>query len=307
MSEKEIIHPLSRLQNEVQALREEICALKGKSPEGLSELRGMLRRRGLDSFRENPDQHLLFPPTFSGEQKERFYTLFKRYSFRLFLREILSRKEVFRVSDVARFSCNETGRKYLSSLVDMRLVEAGEGRRYRLRPLPTTSLGPTLEWFIAEILRKEFSCPTLYGLRCKGTRYGGDYDVVAAMEGRLVYVEVKSSPPKHIDGDEVHSFWERLQDLIPNLALFLVDTELRLKDKIVPLFEAEQFARSYRREEPFSSIERIVDEIFFVPPGIYLLNSKKSIPRNIAVCFKHHFTSAPTPSPGKELLGARTD
>jgi len=305
MSEKKIFHLLGHLQKEIQALREDIQSLKEARPEGLSELRGMLRRRGLDPYRENPVHHLLFPPTFSQEEKEQFYELFSKYSFRLFLREILSRKGIFRVAEVVRFSSQETGRKYLHSLIDLGLVDPAEGRGYRLRSLPTTSLGPTLEWFIAETLWKKFSCFALYGLRCKGTRYGGDYDVIASMEGRLVYVEVKSSPPKNIEGDEVHEFLSRLRDLIPHLALFFVDTELRLKDKIVPLFEAEQLTQRVQDDGPPPSIQKIADEIFFAPPQIYILGSKRSIARNIAACLKHHFALPLRYLPEEGIPGGR--
>ena len=143
---------------------------------------------------------------------------------------------------------------------------------------------------MAQILHEEFYCPALYGLRCKGTRYGGDYDVVASMEGRLIYVEVKSSPPKNIEADEIHEFLARLYDLIPHVALFFVDTELRLKDKIVPIFEAEQFAQRSSENAPAPAPQKIADEIFFVPPRVYVLSSKRSIVRNMATCFKHHFT-----------------
>jgi hypothetical protein len=307
MSEKGILRLLRHLQEQVRNLSAEVSALRDGRPQQLSELRGMLRRRGLDPYRENPVHHLLFPPTFSKEEKEQFYELFKRYSFRLFLREILNRRKGFRISEVVRFSSPETSRKYLHSLIDLNLVEPLDGRSYRLRPLLTSSLGPTLEWFMAEVLRKEFSCPALYGLRCKGTRYGGDYDVIGTMEGRLFYIEVKSSPPKNIEGDEVHEFLSRLQDVVPHLAFFFVDTELRLKDKIVPIFEAEQFAQRSQRNEPSLPIQRIADEIFFVPPRIYILSSKRSIPKNIATCFKHHFTSPLIYSPEGELPGARTN
>jgi hypothetical protein len=305
MSQKEVICDLRQMQKEIQALREDVRALKEGRPEEFSELRGMLRRRGLDPYRENPVQHLLFPPTFTKEEKEKFYELFKRYSFRLFLREILLRKGGFRVPEVVRFSSPETGRKYLHSLIDLGLVEPAEGRSYHLRPLPTSSLGPTLEWFMAEVLRKEFSCPVLYGLRCKGTRHGGDFDVIASLEGRLVYMEVKSSPPKNIEGDEVHEFLSRLQDLIPHLALFFVDTELRLKDKIIPIFEAERFAQGSRDNGPSLPIQRLADEIFFAPPRIYILSSKRSIAKNIATCFKHHFTFPLSHSIGEGLPGGR--
>ena len=306
MPEKEIIRLLRKLQEQVRKLGADVHYMQDHRPQGLSELRGMLRRRGLNPYRENPVHHLLFPPTFSHEEKEQFYDLFKRYSFRLFLREVLNRKGGFRVSEVVRYSSPETGRKYLRSLRDLGLVEPFQGRVYRLRPLFTASLGPTLEWFMAELFRREFACPALYGLRCKGTRFGGDYDVIASMEGRLLYMEVKSSPPKNIEGDEVHEFVSRLEDLIPHLAFFFVDTELRLKDKIVPFFEAEQSAQRAWDQGAGLPVQRIADEIFFVPPRVYILSSKGSIARNIAACFKHHFTSPLLHSPEVGITAGRS-
>jgi len=305
MSRKEIFRLLGDLQKKVRAHSEELRSLKDGQTRGLSELRGMLRRRGLDLYRENPVHHLIFPSTFSQEEKEQFYDLFKKYSFRLFLREILSRRKGFRVSEVVRFSSRETGRKYLQSLIGLGLVESAERRYYRLRPPITTSLGPTLEWFVAEVLRKEFGCAALYGLRCKGTRYGGDFDVIASLEGRLVYIEVKSSPPKNIEGDEIHEFLGRLKDIIPHLALFFVDTELRLRDKIVPFFEAEQFACQDGGQGAMPPIHKIADEIYYAPPKVYILSSKRSIAKNIATCFQHHFTRSQDYSPEGEFSGKR--
>ncbi len=307
MPEEEIISILGRLQDQLQAFREDFQSFKEIVGQNLSELKGMLKRRSLDPYRENPIQHLLFPPSFTKGEREQFYELFKKYSFRLFLREVLNRKEGFRISEVVRYSSPETGRKYLRALLKLGLAESLHNRVYRLRPVATASLGPTLEWFVAELLRKEFACPALYGLRCRGTRYGGDYDVVASMEGRLVYIEVKSSPPKNIENNEVHEFYIRLEDLIPHLALFFVDTELRLQDKILPIFEAEQFALRSLKKDPSLSIVRIGDEIFFVPPRIYVLSSKKSIAKNIATCFRHHFTFPGFFSMGPGTCGGRAN
>jgi hypothetical protein len=305
MSEKEVVHLLRKLQEQVRKLSADVRSLQDGRPQGLSELGGMLRRRGLDPYRKNPVHHLLFPPTFSQEEKEQFYDLFKRYSFRIFLREVLNRKGGFRVSEVVRYSSPETGRKYLRSLMNLGLAEPLKGRVYRLHSIPTASLGPTLEWFMAEVLRREFACPAFYGLRCKGTRFGGDYDVVASLEGRLLYMEVKSSPPKNIEGDEVHEFVSRLEDLIPQLAFFFVDTELRLRDKIVPFFEAEQSAQRGGDQGVGLPIQRIADEIFFAPPRVYILSSKGSISRNIAACFKHHFTLPPIHRPEVGVAAGR--
>lgn len=284
-----MIRDLEHLQEEVRLLRADINALKGRDPRKIVALRGVLRRRGLDLFRQNPTQHLLFPPNFPAPRRDRFYKLFQKYSFRLFLREILIRKGRFRIAEVVRFSNVATGRRYLRSLMDLGLAEPVARHGYRLRHLSPPSLGPSLEWFLAEVLRKEFSCPAFYGLRCKGTRFGGDYDVLALVEGWLAYIEVKSSPPKNIEGGEIQAFLTRLQDLLPQIAFFFVDTELRLRDKIIPIFETELAAREAFPRGDLIPVEKIGDEIFLIPPRIYVLNSKGSIAKNIAICFRHSF------------------
>lgn len=290
MADKDIMRRLDHLEEEIRALGEKVSSFPGERIDRFIELKGVLLRRGLDPFRQNPTQHLFFPPSLSQDGKGKFYDLFKKYSFRLFLREILIRKGKFRVGEVVRFSTPETGRKYLRFLIDLQLAEPMGNSGYQLRHPSPSSLGPTLEWFMAEVLSREFACPALYGLRCKGSRYGGDYDVVTLLEGKLVYMEVKSSPPKNIEGDEVQSFLARLKDLLPHLALFFVDTELRLKDKIVPFFEAELLAQGFRYSGRPPVIQRIGEEIFFAPPTIYILSSKKSIAKNIGLCFRNHFT-----------------
>lgn len=304
MPVKTLEKSLNGLQKKVDELTSRLERVEGRQvAQGISELKGMLRRRGLDIFRFNPQSHLLLPPVRTEEVQTRFYDLFKKYSFRLFLREILIRGGPFRVTDVARYSSPDTGRRYLQALTEIGLVERLPGLDYRLLELSPTSLGPTLEWFMAEIFRNEFSCPALYGLRCKGTRFGGDFDVVSAMESRLIYMEVKSSPPKNIEGDEVHEFFGRLADLRPHLAFFFVDTELRLKDKIVPLFEAEGMAAGYPEPDGAGRAEKIGDEIFFLKPALYLFGSKRSIVGNMEVCFRHFFTAsagfAPAVRPGQ--------
>jgi len=62
-------------------------------------LRGYLKRRSLKVFKCDPDYGLL-PATLAGEKRNRFYDLMKRYSFRLFLREVIKRQDGFGKEDV---------------------------------------------------------------------------------------------------------------------------------------------------------------------------------------------------------------
>ncbi len=137
---------------------------------------------------------------------------------------------------------------------------------------------------MSEILQREFMAPALFNVRLQNTRHGGDYDVIALVSGHLVYVEVKSSPPRGVELPAVSAFLNRLGDLQPRLAVFLVDTELRMKDKIVELF-AEALAVDHEPAESYE-VERLVDEIFHIRHAVYLVNSRKGIYSNLRCCFR---------------------
>jgi hypothetical protein len=90
----------------------------------------------------------------------------------------------------------------------------------------------------------------------------------------------------------VAAFLNRLRDLQPHMAIFLVDTELRMKDKIVPLFAEALGAR----DEPSEShpVSRLINEIFHIPHGIYLVNSRKGIYSNLRLCFRDFLRAGKT-------------
>ena len=75
---------------------------------------------------------------------------------------------------------------------------------------------------------------------------GGDYDLIAKVDGSILYMEIKSSPPKQIYQNEISAFFDRVADLSPEISIFFVDTELRMKDKIVLMFE-EELKKEIRR------------------------------------------------------------
>jgi hypothetical protein len=177
--------------------------------------------------------------------------------------------------------------EYTGFLETVSTVKHLTGGRYSLNRPGITSFGPTLEWFVAQIFEREFACPAMFGVDFKETDVGGDYDVLTFWEGRLIYVEVKSSPPKSIEDQEITAFFARLHDLIPDVALFFNDTYLRMKDKVVEIFERE--IRKLPDDVAFSEgPEKIEDEIYHVGHRIYILNSKRDIVNNFRVCLRDH-------------------
>ena len=179
-------------------------------------------------------------------------------------------------------------------LKDARLVLQVDEALYRLAKRPIRSFGTTLEWLIAEVFTREFGADVLWGIRFSGTPHGGDYDVVAAMEGILVYVEIKSSPPKHVEQGEITSFLKRVRDLLPHLAIFFEDTELRMKDKIVPMFEAELGAPDPLAGTSGEPVERLERELFHVGHRIFIINAKRDLLTNLRRCFRDYLAHRPT-------------
>lgn len=148
---------------------------------------------------------------------------------------------------------------------------------FRLLPGPIKSFGSTLEWFVAEIFRREFAAEAIWGIRFKRPRIGGDYDLIAKVDGAIVYMEIKSSPPKQIYQNEISAFFDRTGDLSPEISIFFVDTELRMKDKIVLMFEEEYKKRTV--DPP--GVLRMEKELFQIQDKVFIINAKDSIAANI--------------------------
>jgi hypothetical protein len=113
---------------------------------------------------------------------------------------------------------------------------------------------------------------------------GGDLDVVAAGEGKLVVLELKSSPPKRLGEEEVGAFFDRLRALRPHVAIFAVDTALRLADKAIPLLAAALGRRStaaHNGASPFKTPRRVERDLWALTPHIYAVNAKPDLVANI--------------------------
>jgi hypothetical protein len=246
----------------------------------------MLLRRGLRVLEADPRDGLLLPDRVEQDVERPFYELTKKYSFRLFLRSAISLKEGFEVDDLLQYSTRDCVQGYIDVLLDMGIVGRGGESRFVLVVPPVTGFGPTLEWFVAHVFEREFDCPAMWGVKLADTKAGGDCDVIAEVENQFVYVEVKSSPPKHVTVNEVSTFLDRVEELKPNMAVFFEDTELRMKDKIVALFE-EALKNRFDGEVPEGLMpRRLVRELFKVGESVYIANSKPEIVLNLTLCLK---------------------
>ena len=234
----------------------------------------LLRQRGFEAAHRNGDALTFLPPSPTEADARAFYGLMKHYSFRLFLRDVIRFQGELDPDRLTHFVDAETAASYTAELERLGMLARANGRLL----LPSgriENFGATLEWFVARALALEFAIPALAGVQLLGSGSGGDYDVVGAMSGQVVYIETKSSPPKHIDDREVEVFLERLDDLKPDLAIFLVDTNLRMLDKVVAMFERYGV-------HP----ERLESEIFHAGHRLFVTNSKHELVSNLRTCLK---------------------
>jgi hypothetical protein len=201
--------------------------------------------------------------------------LFHKYSFRLLLRDVIKHQKLFTLEQVTRYATPSITKEYLDYLLSIRLIKK-KANAYALAKGPITSFGVTLEWYIAEIFKREFGSESVWGVKFKRPKIGGDYDVIAKLDSSLIYIEVKSSPPKQIYDSEIAAFLDRVADLAPAIAVFFMDTELRMKDKLVPMFEKE-LARRFKTPPKVVRMER---ELFQINNRIYIVNAKENIIQN---------------------------
>jgi len=285
---KEALREIQSLKKKVQQLTKEIESIKVASIGDPSPVEKMLRMRGIKVFRKDPTDRLFFPPELSPFYKTKFYEMMKRYSFRLVLRDMIKYQDRFGIRDLTHYCSSKVVQGYCDLLCEMGAIIKYGRERYRTQVSPLYSFGPTLEWFIAEMFKREFASPAIYGVSVKNTPSGGDYDVISSWNQRLVYVEVKSSPPKGVEQNEIFTFFSRMDDILPDAAFLFNDTQLRMKDKLVVMFEEELERRYGRESKTLYPVERLIEELFHVQHRLFIVNSKKDVVENFQICLKHY-------------------
>jgi hypothetical protein len=283
-----IIKEIQSLKRKVRQLSREIENLKAASLDDPLPVERMIEARGIKVFRKNPKDRLFFPSDLRSDRKVRFYDMMKKYSFRLVVRDMIKYQHGFRVKDLTRYCSPRVVRGYCDLLVELGAIDQKGKGEYGTRLSPLYSFGPTLEWFVSEMFKREFASPAIYGVSLKRTPSGGDYDVFATWNRRLVYVEVKSSPPKGIEQTEISTFFSRIDDVQPDVAFLFNDTQLRMKDKLVVMFEEELRRRFGEESRTRYPVERLVEELFHVQSRIFVLNSKKDVSENFRICLNHY-------------------
>ena len=257
----------------------EAAAARPPRPKGMlfpnAEAMAMLARRGLRPSKSRPE--LPFPEGLEEEKAAQLTELLDHYAFRLFLRGAILHPEGFAPEEATQYLKRAQSRECAESLVRLGLAERISRCRYRLL-WAAKSFGGTLEWYVARELSRRFGFDVVAGVRFHARGVGGDLDVVAAAEGKLAYLELKSSPPKNLEIHEVVAFFDRVYLLRPDVTLFVVDTALRLSDKVLPMLVTEL---EHRRGGAQVIPRRIERELWALAPHLFAVNGKVDLIANI--------------------------
>jgi hypothetical protein len=257
------------------------------SPLLSGEVVAMLARRG---FAPRPSPlDVPFPGDLDEARAERLTGWLDHYAFRLFLRGAILGGGALHPREASRYVPEARAETYAAALEELGLAAREADGRVRLLH-PALSFGGTLEWYVARQLRARFGFEVAAGLKFHAPGEGGDLDVVAAAEGKLLAVELKSSPPKHVKPVDVEAFLRRMRRLRPHVALFVVDTSLRLSDKVLPLFRD---ALGPATPEP----RRVLREVWAVTPHLYVLNAQQDLVRNLGAALAEGLAALAPPMP----------
>ena len=235
----------------------------------------MLARRGFRPSKARLD--VPFPESLEEATAEPLLELLGHYAFRLFLRGAIQKAEGFSPEETTQYLEPTRAKACAESLVGLGLAERLPRGCYRLI-WHAKSFGGTLEWYVARELGRRFGFEVASGVRLHARGVGGDLDVVATAEGKLAYLELKSSPPKNLSDREVAAFFDRVYLLRPDLTLFVVDTALRLSDKVLPMLVAELERRRGESRLPPRRLER---ELWALAPHLYAVNGRPDLMTNI--------------------------
>jgi hypothetical protein len=243
------------------------------SANAAGEAIAMLVRRGLQPGISAEDSFL---SQLDETRADKLAGWLDHYAFRLFLRGAIQNRQRFKPGETTRYLTQDQSRMYVQALVDLGLAENIGQDSYKLK-WAARNFGGVLEWYVSRELVRRYGFDVATGVKLHVRGGGGDLDVVAAAEGKLIYLELKSSPPRNLMMSEVSSFWGRLALLHPDLSIFVVDTALRLSDKVLPMLADASEHCGFGRIVP----KRVAAQLWALTPHIYVVNGSRDLMTNV--------------------------
>ena len=259
----------------------------------------ILKRRGFTIANRGKTRDVVLPLwseiPLSGEQIAEFLRLFNKLAFRKLIREVALGTDGVSMERLHRIAPHRAD-EYVAFLVNLEVV-ARSGAQVSLEGA-INNIGPTLEWYVADVCKREFGGSAEWSVELSEGRYG-DYDVLAWLPPSLIYIETKSGKPSEVSHSELKHFLQRGEDLAPELAVLLIDTEDdlgktgllgRLMEVMLPTVRLASGIQEagWRPERPFIAPQPGHPGVSFGYRRFYVTNSKPSIKRQLQRCLGHY-------------------
>jgi len=158
------------------------------------------------------------------------------------------------------------------------------------------NFGPTYELYVKSVFEREFHWSAEWGIKLEDFK-DGDFDVLATIASTLCYVECKTSRPEDVTEGQLRSFLQRSQDLAPEIAVLLLDTEdpldqllQKLEDILTPIEQKERAEPSWKPKKPFFREPARFAGVHFGCRRILVTNAKPNVVRNLRLCLRFYWT-----------------
>lgn len=281
----------------LQAVQARLDVLERQLQLGAASVESALRQRGWSPGRHSSVDHLLLPDPPEPGSIAAFYDDFRQYHFRRLLQEAaelrtLTPRILNRLED--RWG-ERTVEHAFARLRDYGLL-ARTGRTWRATFPHTHTFGDTLEWFVAQVLAREFSAPAVWDMRIRDIPQGGDFDVLVVLHHRLGYIECKGSPPYNVSADALAQFLDRTRRLASDFSILVIDTTLKIDRNIIDNLHVLTGPGPV-----FSHLTPGVYEVSGARP-FFVATSQRSLVANLRLCLRRlHGASAGS---GKRVIVA---
>lgn len=256
----------------------------------MGDIQASLRWRGFRVVAANSLESVILPP--ERKDWEEYYQFLRDYYFRRMLADIVQLKTIGKEERQAlaeRWSEEALG-KYWPVYERLGLIRRADRGYLFFKPY-LDNFGATFEWFLAQVLEREFFAQVLWSVRLEGLSGGGDFDVLSLFGERLFYIEGKSSPPNNVPYAEIENFLQREEELSCDCALMINDTTLRIERNILDnMIYAIRQRFGLEKDKAYSLVEALNGNIYFISPKIFIMNTKRDIVVNLERALNFYFS-----------------
>ena len=258
----------------------------------------ILAKRGFRMVGQGDEKLAIIPKGGDLTEDGEFHKFYNNYTFRKIMRHIVAKGGLAHTKELKSICSSSKLKDFMAFLINSRLVKDSSDDTWELEE-KVDSWGYTLEWYISELMYQKLGCASQWGVKIGGLYAGGDYDVLSFVNGLLIYIESKGKNPDEICDSEIKYFLQRVQDLSPEIAIMLVDTDSQLAELVhhfteilLPIVKLRSGSNDAEWIPAKSIIKTLPEfnELHFYPRQIFITNSQPQILHSIQDCLRYYYT-----------------